>query len=134
VDKKSLIIMKNLKVKFKIRYIGEQFPKEIIEYVEVESDSNKKETDQQIKYYYQTEIVRPEDSKIGQTYPYEILENTRLKHLEEFKLNELMSVSIDKLDRLEKCTTKEEKLRLIWMWVDHKRIGFNEFYVMINKL
>jgi hypothetical protein len=57
-----------------------------------------------------------------------------MKHLEEFKLNELMSVSIDKLDRLEKCTTKEEKLRLIWMWVDHKRIGFNEFYVMINKL
>jgi hypothetical protein len=126
--------MKNIKVKFKIRYIGEPFPKEIIENVEVESDSTEKEIEQQIKYYYQREIVRPEDSKISQTYPYEILENIKLNHLREFKLNELMAVSNDKLERLDKCTTREEKLKLIWMWIDHKRIGFNEFYIMINKI
>lgn len=57
-----------------------------------------------------------------------------MKHIEEFRLNELMAISNDKIERLEKCVTKEEKLKLIWMWVEHKRIGFNEFYVMVNKL
>ena len=78
--------MKTLKVKFKIRYIGEYLPKEIIENVEVESDSNEKEIDQQIKYYYNREIVQPEDSRISQTYPYEILENkSNLKHLKLYE-------------------------------------------------
>lgn len=126
--------MKNIRVKFKIRYIGERFPKEIIENVEVESDSNEKEIDQQIKYYYQSEIVRPEDSKISQTYPYEILENTKLKHLEEFKLNELMVISNDKLERLEKCETNAEKIKLIWMWIENHRIGFSDFSILINKI
>jgi hypothetical protein len=57
-----------------------------------------------------------------------------MKHIEEFKLNELMVVSNDKLEKLDKCTTKEEKLRMIWMWIEHHRIGFNEFYFMINKI
>lgn len=66
--------MKLIKVKFKIRYICEIEPKEIIENVEIESDSNDKETKEQINEYYFREIVFPETNKISQTYPYEILQ------------------------------------------------------------
>jgi hypothetical protein len=65
--------MITLKVEFKVRYIGEQLPKTIVELVDVESDSRPQEIIQQINEYYMVYIVRPENLKIGQTYPYKIL-------------------------------------------------------------
>jgi len=65
--------MKLIEVRFKIRYLLEEKVKVLIHKVEVESDSTDKELDQQITEYYWKEIVQPEDKKIAQTYPYEII-------------------------------------------------------------
>jgi len=65
--------MKQLKVKFYVRYVGEKLRKEFTHVVEVEVDSTPEEESEQIKEYYYKEIVFPETNKISQTYPYTLL-------------------------------------------------------------
>ena len=44
--------MRTIKIGYKIRYKGHNFSKVKVEFIDVESDSNEKELDEQIKYYF----------------------------------------------------------------------------------
>jgi len=64
--------MKTLKVKFKYRLLGQYFPMITQELVNVESDSNEEEMQQQINFAYK-EFIKYIGNNVVEIYPYEIL-------------------------------------------------------------
>ncbi len=61
--------MKTLKILFKVRYIGESYPQEFKELVDVELDSTPEEEKQQIREYYWDYYIKG-NQKVAQEYPY----------------------------------------------------------------
>lgn len=65
-------MMKTIKVKFKVRYVGDMFPTEKTDLVDVESDSTPDEVVLQVREHYNDYYVKYND-KVCETYEPEIL-------------------------------------------------------------
>ena len=63
-------MMKKLKIKYNFRFSGDSNKSFLIADVDVENDSNEKEIDEIIKWYYIKYIITP---SVAEIYPHEIL-------------------------------------------------------------
>jgi len=58
-----------------------------------------------------------------------------MKHIKEFQLNENGSFSFrDNMEKLNKCNSEEEQLKLIWMWIKQEHINLKEFIELIKTI